>query len=86
MHKLLTLLGTAALVLAAMSAMSAIAADKEPTTYEPKTKIGRPPVLKGPNGLFVHPNGNVYAASVLGDEIIVPEDLANTVTVYRPSK
>jgi streptogramin lyase len=83
MHKLLTLLGTAALVLAAMSA---IAADKEPTTYEPKTKIGRPPVLKGPNGIFVHPNGNVYAASVLGDEIIVPEDLANTVTVYRPSK
>ena len=70
MRKLLTLLGTAALVLAAMPA---IAADTEPTTYEPKTKIGRPSVLKGPNGIFVHPNGNVYAASVVGDEITVQD-------------
>jgi sugar lactone lactonase YvrE len=70
MRRLITILGAAALMLAAMPA---IAAEPGPTTYEPKTKIGRPSILKGPNGIFVHPNGNVYAASVVGDEITVQD-------------
>ncbi len=70
MRKLLTMLGAAALALAAVPA---IAGDTAPTNYEPGGEIGRPSVLKGPNGIFVHPNGNVYTASVLGDEITVQD-------------
>jgi len=70
MRKLLTIVGAAALMLAAIPA---IAADTAPTDYEPGGEIGRASVLKGPNGIFVHPNGNVYAASVVGDEITVQD-------------
>jgi sugar lactone lactonase YvrE len=70
MRKLLTLLGAAALVLAAMPAL---AADTDQTGYEPGREVGRPSVLKGSNGIFVHPNGNVYAATVLGSEITVQD-------------
>ena len=70
MRKLLTTLGVAALMLAGMPA---IAAETAPTSYEPGREIGRASVLKGPNGIFVHPNGNVYGASVLGDEITVQD-------------
>ena len=70
MRKLLALLGAAALVLAAIPA---IAAETAPTDYEPGREIGRASVLKGPNGIFVHPDGNVYAASVVGGEITVQD-------------
>ena len=36
-------------------------------------EIWRGSVLNGPNGLYVHPNGNVYAASVFGNEITVQD-------------
>ena len=68
MRKPLTMLSAAALVLAAIPA---IAADTAPTHYEPGREIGRASVLKGTNGIFVHPDGNVYGASVVGDEITV---------------
>ena len=70
MRRLLTMLGAAALVLAAIPA---IAAETAPTDYDLWREVGQPSVLKGPNGIFVHPNGNVYGASVVGNEITVQD-------------
>ena len=55
-------------------AVSANATDSHqggPLTPDDGKEIWRGSVLNGPNGLYVHPNGNVYAASVFGNEITV---------------
>ena len=43
----------------------------EPFTARDGKPIGRSSELNGPNGVYVGPDGNVYAASVIGDEITV---------------
>ncbi len=50
-----------------------------PVTPEAGKPIGRSSVLNGPNGVYVGPDGNVYVASVLGDEITVHDPLSGKV-------
>jgi sugar lactone lactonase YvrE len=69
MRKLITTIAVASLFVTA----SITAATAAEGPYDAGREIGRPSVLKGPNGIFVHPNGNVYGASVVGDEITVQD-------------
>ncbi|MEM9033721.1 MAG: SMP-30/gluconolactonase/LRE family protein [Actinomycetota bacterium] len=57
--------------LLAATAAPATASDGD-SASRPARSIARPSVLNGPNGVYVNPvDGNVYVASVLGDEITV---------------
>jgi sugar lactone lactonase YvrE len=68
MRKLATTIVVASLAVAT----PAIAKRGEPFTIDGAQTIGRSSVLNGPNGLYVSPfDGNVYVASVVGDEITV---------------
>ena len=49
----------------------AAAKGAEPFRVQDGHPIGRSSVLNGPNGVNVGPDGKVYVASVLGDEITV---------------
>lgn len=62
----------ATLALALLATTPAAARQRsEPFDAEKARTVGRSSVLNGPNGIYVGPDGNVYAASVLGDEITV---------------
>jgi len=63
----------AAFAMGALSLMAspAVANQPEPFTVTDGKPIGRGSVLNGPNGVDVGPDGNVYVASVIGDEITV---------------
>lgn len=50
---------------------TAAAKQREPFAPDEAEQVWRPSVLNGPNGIYVGPDGKVYAASVIGDEITV---------------
>ncbi len=62
-----------ALIVAAvmLSASAAYASTTDPLTPDDGNRIWRGSETNGPNGVYVGPDGNVYAASVGGDEITV---------------
>jgi sugar lactone lactonase YvrE len=62
----------AAIAIGSLAVASPAAAKKaEPLSAEDGRPIGRSSVLNGPNGVNVGPDGNVFVASVIGDEITV---------------
>ena len=62
----------AAFAIGSLAVASPAGAKKaEPFSAEDGRPIGRSSVLNGPNGVNVGPDGNVYVASVIGDEITV---------------
>ena len=62
----------AAIAIGLLAVVSPAAAKQaEPFSAQDGRPIGRSSVLNGPNGVNVGPDGNVYVASVIGDEITV---------------
>jgi sugar lactone lactonase YvrE len=59
--------------LLAGSAVGVAAQDAEPYSAEDGALVWSSSVLNGANGLYVGPDGKVYAASVVGDEITVQD-------------
>jgi len=62
-----------ALMAASIGAAAQDGMEAEPYTPEDAALVWRASVLKGANGNYVGPDGNVYAASVAGDEITVQD-------------
>ena len=71
MKRHLTTLAAAAL--AAGMFPSAAGAQAEPLTAADGEPIWQSSVLNSANGVYVGPDGNIYAASVFGDEITVQD-------------
>ena len=69
--RLVTTLAVAGLTAAMLPA--ATAAQSEPYGPDDGAVVWRPSILNGPNGVYVGPEGKVYAASVQGDEITVQD-------------
>src|SRR4029453_17163873 len=62
----------AAIAIGSLAVASPAAAKKsEPFSAEDGRPVGRGSVLNGPNGVNVGPDGNVYVASGIGNEITV---------------
>ncbi len=72
MRRVLVLVMAGGLLMSVVASASATGSHHDgPLTPDDGKEIWRGSVLNGPNGLYVHPNGNVYAASVFGNEITV---------------